>query len=65
MSKIINRKGNETDSSYRNVGSLLNQSPQQKSKLNIAQNREEGNENYKLEQKTLSEENFAKEKQEL
>ncbi|QFF99774.1 hypothetical protein PB01_13500 [Psychrobacillus glaciei] len=65
MSKIINRKGNETDSSYRNVSSLLNQSPQQKSKQNIAQNREEGNENYKLEQKTLSEENFAQEKKEL
>ncbi|WP_391116550.1 hypothetical protein [Psychrobacillus sp. L3] len=65
MSNIIRRKGNETNTNYRNVSSLLNQSPQQRSEQNIAQNREEGNENYKLEQKTLSEENFAQEKKEL
>ncbi|MFF2755414.1 hypothetical protein ACFVR1_16870 [Psychrobacillus sp. NPDC058041] len=65
MSKIIRRKGNETATNYRNVSSLLNQSPQQRSEQNIAQNREEGNENYKLEQKALSEENFAHEKKEL
>lgn len=47
MSKNLNRKGNENPVTYRNVSSLLNQSPQNKSKQNIAQNREEGNEHYK------------------
>ncbi|WP_166462472.1 hypothetical protein [Psychrobacillus vulpis] len=50
MSKNIYRKGNETSPNYRNVSSLLNQSPQQKTRENIAQNREEGNANYKLDQ---------------
>ncbi|SDM69747.1 hypothetical protein SAMN05518871_10225 [Psychrobacillus sp. OK028] len=48
MSKNLNRKGNENPVTYRNVSSLLNQSPQDKSKQNIAQNREEGNEDYKM-----------------
>ncbi|WP_313894480.1 hypothetical protein [Psychrobacillus sp.] len=48
MTKNISRKGNETATNYRNVSSLLHQSPQQKSKENIAQNREEGNAHYKL-----------------
>ncbi|MFB5088024.1 hypothetical protein PGC35_12600 [Psychrobacillus sp. PGGUH221] len=48
----IKRKGNENNTNYRNVSSLLNQSPQLKSKQNIAQNREEGNEHYKLDQQT-------------
>ena len=48
MSKNLNRKGNENPVTYRNVSSLLNQSPQAKSKQNIAQNREEGNEDYKM-----------------
>lgn len=50
MTKNISRKGNETATNYRNVSSLLNQSPQQKSRENIAQNREEGNAKYKLDQ---------------
>ncbi|WP_342598680.1 hypothetical protein MHB48_14315 [Psychrobacillus sp. FSL H8-0483] len=49
MSKNINRKGNE-NSNYRNVAPLLKQSPQIKTKVNIAQNREEGNGHYKLDQ---------------
>lgn len=65
LSKIISRKGNETNSTYRNVSSLLNQTPQKISEQNLAQNGEEGNENYKLEQKAMSERNFAKEKKEL
>lgn len=48
----IKRKGNENNTNYRNVSSLLNQSPQLKSKQNIAQNREEGNEHYKLDQQS-------------
>ncbi|MEK3980818.1 hypothetical protein MKY37_17565 [Psychrobacillus sp. FSL K6-2836] len=48
MSKNLNRKGNENPVTYRNVSSLLNQNPQDKSKQNIAQNREEGNEDYKM-----------------
>lgn len=48
MSKNLNRKGNENPVTYRNVSSLLNQSPQDKSKQNIAQNREEGNGDYKM-----------------
>ncbi|WP_186321533.1 hypothetical protein [Bacillus sp. FJAT-22090] len=47
MGKTIKRKGNENPATYRNVSSLLNQSPQLKAKQNIAQNREEGNEHYK------------------
>ena len=57
----INRKGNETSPNYRNVNSLLNQSPQQRSEQNIAQNREEGNENYKLKDKNLSAAIYAQE----
>ena len=48
MSKNLNRKGNENPVTYRNANSLLNQSPQDKSKQNIARNREEGNEDYKM-----------------
>ncbi|MDF2067962.1 MULTISPECIES: hypothetical protein [Bacillaceae] len=51
-SGYIKRKGNENNTNYRNVSSLLNQSPQLKSKQNIAQNREEGNEHYKLDQQS-------------
>lgn len=58
MSKIIHRKGNENYTNYRNVSSLLNLSPQDKSIQNIAENREEGNENYKLKQKSSSEQDF-------
>jgi hypothetical protein len=46
--KTINRKGNETPITYRNASSILNQSPQDKSKVNQAQNREEGGKNYKV-----------------
>ena len=51
-SGYIKRKGTENNTNYRNVSSLLNQSPQLKSKQNIAQNREEGNEHYKLDQQS-------------
>lgn len=65
MSKTIKRKGNENSTNYRNVSSLLNQSPQIKTKQNIAQNREEGNENYKLEQQSLAASSLEQEPKDL